>query len=431
MTGMHRRAWVADRPDPAELVISLYGVFGYLFPTPLLEKCRKMDMALILITLGTLFVAGLAVNEIGKRTRLPRVTLLLGCGIIAGGSGFDVIPPGVEVWYEFLSVTALTMVAFLLGSSLNRKSLRAHGKVIFLISISIVLTTLVLVSLGLWLLGLDIGVALLLGAIATATAPATTQDVIRQAGVKNGFTDTLKGIVAIDDAWGLIAFSMVIVLVHQLNGDGDAQMLTSVAWELGGSILLGALIGFPAAALTGRLTEGEPLQIEALALVFLTAGLSIWLDLSYLIAGMTVGTIIVNQARHHTRAFHEIEHIQWPFMILFFILAGASLETSAFAKIGLIGLAYLALRALSRVIGGWTGAVLGNAPKAERPWFGIALMPQAGVAVGMALVASRQFPEWSETIMVLTVGTTIAFEILGPATTLFAIGRVNKSTNRD
>lgn len=390
-----------------------------------------MDLALILITLGALFVAGLAVNEIGKRTRLPRVTLLLVCGIIAGDFGFNVIPSDIHVWYEFLSITALTLVAFLLGGSLTRKSLQAHGKQILLISISIVLATFALVSLGLWLLGLDLGIALILGAIATATDPAATQDVIRQSGVKSGFTETLKGVVAIDDAWGLIIFSVVIALVHQLTGNSEAQLLIGVAHELGGSLLLGALIGFPAAVLTGRLSGGEPLQIEALALVFLTAGFSIWLDLSYLIVGMTVGTIIVNQARHHTRAFHEIEHIQWPFMILFFILAGASLETSTFAKIGLVGLVYVVLRTISRVIGGWMGAVLGNAPLRERPWFGIALVPQAGVAVGMALVASSQFPDWSDTIMTLVIGTTVAFEILGPTATLFAIRRMNKLEKSD
>ena len=201
--------------------------------------------------------------------------------------------------------------------------------------------------------------------------------------------------------------------------------MPGVARELGGSLLLGAVIGFPAAFLTGRLSQGEPLQIEALALVFLTAGLSIWLELSFLIAGMTVGTIIVNRARHHTYAFHEIEHIQWPFMVLFFILAGASLETSSITAIGLIGLAYVVLRTVARIIGGWLGAVLGGAPAAERGWFGLALMPQAGVAIGMALVASKQFSEAAETIMALTIGTTVVFEVFGPAATLFAIRRVS------
>ncbi len=388
-----------------------------------------MDLAPVLLTIAALFIVGLAADQIGRRTPLPRVTLLLACGIVAGKAGFDLIPPLVESWYEFLSITALTMVAFLLGGALTRENLSLHGKSILLISVTIVMCTMALVSLGLWLLGYGLGLSLVVGAIATATAPATTQDAIRQSGADNAFTDTLKGIVAIDDVWGLIAFSAVVMLAQQMNGNLEAGMLSGIAHELGGSILLGCAIGFPAAFLTGRLTDGEPLQIEALALVFLTSGLSLWLELSYLISGMTVGLIIVNTARHHTCAFHEIEHIQWPFMILFFILAGASLETEALAAIGWIGAAYMVLRIASRVFGGWLGATLGGAPTAERPWYGVALLPQAGVAIGMALVAGKQFPDWSETILALTVGTTVAFEILGPAATLWAVRRVGRESN--
>ena len=146
-------------------------------------------------------------------------------------------------------------------------------------------------------------------------------------------------------------------------------------------------------------------------------------DLSYLISGMTIGAIIVNKARHHTKAFHEIEHIQWQFMILFLILAGASLEADALLNVGFFGLAYVVLRVLSRLLGGWIGAALGKAPPHQRPWFGLELMPQAGVAIGMALVAAKQFPDWSETIIAVTIGTTIAFELLGPVATLMAIRR--------
>ena len=384
-----------------------------------------MELAPSLITLGVLFVVGLAADQIGSRTRLPRVTLLLACGIVAGEGGLGLIPPFVKDWYEFLSITALTMVAFLLGGSLTRDNLSKRGRSILAISVSIVMATILFVSLGLWLWGLNPGLALLLGAIATATAPAATQDAIRQSGKDNAFTQTLKGIVAVDDIWGLVAFSGVLITAHQMAGNGDVGILSGVVQELGGSILLGCVIGFPAAFLTGRVSDGEPLQIEALALVFLTAGLSMWLDLSYLISGMTAGMIIVNRASHHTRAFHEIEHIQWPFMILFFILAGASLEVVSLAQVGWIGAAYMVLRTLSRILGRWIGAVIGAAPADERKYYGIALLPQAGVAIGMALVAAKQFPQWSELILALSIGTTVAFELVGPAATLWAVRKVS------
>lgn len=385
-----------------------------------------MEMAHILLALAGLFAAGLAADQIGHRTRLPRVTLLLLCGILAGDAGLGLIPAEIANWYELLSIVALTMVAFLLGGSLSGESLRSHGRAILAISVSVVILTIVVVSTGLIFLGMEPGLALLLGAVATATAPAATQDVIRQSGVSNGFTDALKGIVAIDDLWGLLAFSVVLVLVSQLQGAADASLWTGSLRELGGSLLLGAVIGFPAAAITGRLSGGEPLEVEALALTFLTAGLAIWLDLSYLISGMTVGAIIINRASHHTKAFHEIEHIQWPFMILFFILAGAMLETDALLHVGEYGAAYMVLRVLARLAGGRIGAWLGGAPVDERPWYGLALLPQAGVAIGMALVAAEHFPQWGETIMAVTIGTTIAFELLGPPVTLFAIRRSRK-----
>ena len=222
----------------------------------------------MLLTLSGLFAVGLAADQIGHRTPLPRVTTLLICGILAGGSGFDLIPTDVSDWYELLSIVALTMVAFLLGGSLTRKNLQTHGPAILLISVCVVVFTILIVGVGLALLGLDLGLALLLGAIATATAPAATQDVIRQSGIKNDFTEALEGMVAIDDVWGLFACSVILVVVHQMNGSVEASILSGSIREFGGSILLGVLIGVPAAALTGRLSEGEPLQIEALALTF-------------------------------------------------------------------------------------------------------------------------------------------------------------------
>ena len=123
-----------------------------------------MELHLVLITLGVLFLLGLAADEVGRRTRLPRVTLLLGCGIAAGSSGFDLLPAEAEEWYEFLAITALRMVAFLLGGSLSRDILRTNGAAIFAISISVVLITIAMVGAGLWALGFDLSLALLLAA---------------------------------------------------------------------------------------------------------------------------------------------------------------------------------------------------------------------------------------------------------------------------
>lgn len=390
-----------------------------------------MRLDLTLLTLGVLFLVGLAADEIGRRTRLPRVTLLLLAGVLAGRSGLDLVPAEAETWYEFLSVSALTMVAFLLGSGLTRKNLAAHGTEIVVISISIVLVTLLVVSTGLVLVGIPLGLALLLGAIATATDPAATEDTIRQSGMTGPFPDKLRGIVAVDDAWGLLAFSLMAVVAGELYGNGHDGVLWHAVQEIGGALLLGVAIGVPGAMMTGRIKPGEPLQTEALGLVFLTAGLAIWLEVSYLLAGMTAGMLIVNFARHHKQAFHEIENARWPFMVLFFLLAGVSLEMDHLATMGVLGISYLVLRIAGRIVGGWIGVRLGGKSRAERPWFGVALLPQAGVAIGMALVAAESFPDWGETIITLTIGTTVAFELLGPPATLFALRRVARQESAE
>jgi Kef-type K+ transport system membrane component KefB len=377
-----------------------------------------METEILFLTLGAMFIVGLGADQLGHRTRIPRVTLLLLCGLLAGYLG--IIPAPVTGAYDFLSITALTFVAFLLGGALRIRDLRITGRRIIVISLSIVLATLLVVAVGLIFLGVDPKLAIVLSAIASATAPAATTDVIRQSGVANEFTRTLEGIVAVDDAWGLIAFSLCLSFATAGNGHVNE---ISVLTEIGGALLLGAVVGVPGAFLTGRISGGQPLEIEALSLVFLTAGLALWAEVSFLIAGMTAGAIIVNMASHHERAFHEIEHIQWPFMILFFLLAGASLDIVALADVGLIGLVYIGLRITARIVGGWLGAYLSDAPTQSRPLYGIALLPQAGVAVGMALVAARALPDHTDQIIALTIGTTIAFELFGPVLTLWAVRR--------
>lgn len=383
-----------------------------------------METYVLFLTLGGMFFIGLGADQIGRRTPIPRVTLLLLCGLAIGY--FDLIHEAVSEGYEFLSVTALTFVAFLLGGSLRIADLKVIGRRVLAISLAIVLVTIAGVSLGLMALGVDPGLALVLGGIASATAPAATTDVIRQAGIENDFTRTLTNVVAVDDAWGLLAFSLCLSFALSGTSDPVAAHEISVLREIFGALVLGIFIGLPGAYLTGRIREGEPLEIEALALVFVTAGLALWAEVSFLIAGMTAGALIVNVAKHHDRAFHEIEHIQLPFMVLFFLLAGASLDIEALRDVGLLGLAYMVLRTLARCAGGWVGAWLGGAPKAERPIYGVALLPQAGVAVGMALIAAGALPQHADQIIALTIGTTIAFELFGPILTLWAIRRTAK-----
>jgi NhaP-type Na+/H+ or K+/H+ antiporter len=382
------------------------------------------DIATLLIVLGLLFFVGLAADRIGRQLRLPRVTLLLGFGLVVGQAGFDLLPTSLSDLYPVVTIVALSAVAVLLGSSLSLENLRQHGRIVVVVSLSVVLITQTVVTIGLWGFGLPFALALVLGALATATDPAATYDVIDQSGVDNGFTSRLKGLVAIDDAWGLLAFSISMLILRLFtDSDGAASPLTTAGYELGGSIALGVAIGWPGAILIGRFSDGEPLRVEALGLIFLTAGLSLLLGLSYLIAGMTVGAVIVNHTRHHSRAFEEVRSFEWPFMIVFFVLAGASLDAEALALVGGAGIAYAVFRVLGRILGGWLGGAMSNAPRGERRLYGAAMLPQAGVAIGMALAAAEQFPAYASQITALAIGTTAGFELIGPVITAMVVSK--------
>jgi len=158
--------------------------------------------------------------------------------------------------------------------------------------------------------------------------------------------------------------------------------------------------------------------------VLLTAGLAEWLQVSYILAAMTLGVMVANLASHHERPFREIEGIEWPFLILFFLLAGASLHLDALATAGWLAAGYIGLRVAGRMIGTRLGGHLSGAEPQTRRWIGIALLPQAGVAVGMALLAAQRFPELADRILPVILGSTVVFEVVGPVLTRYALTRV-------
>lgn len=387
-------------------------------------------MAITLIALGALLLTGMLADEVGRRTRLPRVTLLILCGLAAGPSGFDVLPNGLTDLYELLAVVALSMVAFLLGGKLTRINLKNSGRAIVIISLTAVVITALIVTAGLALAGQPLAIALVLGAMATATAPAATQDVIRQTGASGHFTGILFGVVALDDAWGLILFAFCLVGAQMAVTMADNAILLHAIWEVLGALALGIGLGVPAAYLTGRIQSGDPTLSEALGIVFLIAGLALWFKVSFLLTGIVCGAVVANYARHHARPFHEIEHIEWPFMILFFFLAGALLEVDTIVDLGFVGVAYVVLRLAGRVAGGLAGGRFAGLGPKERFWMGFTLLPQAGVALGMALVGAEALPQYRNEILTVAIGATVIFELIGPPLTQLALTRVGETAFR-
>ncbi len=383
-----------------------------------------------LLVLGGILLLGLATDLLGRRTFLPRITLLLIFGVIIGKEGFDLIPTFFSDRFELIAEITLLMVGFLLGGMLTRETFQKSGRKILSISISAALITTACVTTGLLLFGIPVEIALLLGCIASATAPAATVATVAESEHKGPFSRLLLAIVALDDAWGLILFSLAIALVSVINGNqGEGSFLLSAFREIFGAIVLGLLIGLPAAYLTGRIKQGQPMLTEALGIVFLCGGLALWLDVSFLIATMVMGATIANLARHHEYPFHAIEGVEWPLMAIFFLLAGASLEISALQNIGLIGFIYIVFRSIGKIVGANIGARMCGADQTIRRWMGVALLPQAGAAMGMALVAANQFPEYRQTLLTVVISTTIFFEIIGPIFTRKAIRVAEQDLN--
>lgn len=386
------------------------------------------DTAKALITIGALLLLGLLTDALGRRTKLPRVTLLLVFGLLIGPTGFDLLNSNDGKWFSLVTDMALVMIGFLLGEKLTLSSLRQHGRFVLWLSVAEVVGTALVVFIGLLVIRVPLDVALLLAGISLATDPAASTDVVRETSAHGVFTNTLLGIVAVDDAWGLMIFSLMLTAAQAVTGQGDiiAPLLIG-AWELGGALLLGICLGIPMALLTGRVRPGEPTLVEALGTVFLCGGIAIWLEVSFLLASMVLGCVVSNLARHHTRPFHAIERIDWPFMILFFVLAGASLDAKALYQVGIVGAAYVILRVIGRLIGAWAGAAVSHAGPSMGRWMGIALMPQAGVALGMALVAVHHRPDLHEVIMPVVIASTVFFEVVGPVLTRSALVHVREA----
>ncbi len=377
-----------------------------------------------MFAIGSILLLGLASDYLGRRTFLPRVSVLLILGILIGDEVLGLVPQSLTARFGVITDLALLMIGFLLGGRLTLKSLQPDGNKVLWISFAAAAGAMLIVLAALVVLGMPLGLAILLGCIAAATDAVATYDAVVESNPEHPFARLLLAIVAIDDVWALLLFSLGLAFVSVLTATGSlVEPLLGAGYEIFGALLLGALIGLPAAVLTGRLKPGQPMLTEALGLVFVCGGAAFWLDVSFLIASMSMGAVIANLAKHHDYPFHEIENIEWPFLAIFFVLAGASLNICMLPQVGLTGLVYLLARMAGKYTGARIGAHVSYANSGTGSLTGLSLMPQAGIAIGMALLTAEQYPEYGQMILSIVVSTTIFFEIVGPAMTRFALKR--------
>jgi len=390
---------------------------------------NNISTAGILLTLGLLFLIGLAAHEAGKRTNIPRVTLLLLLGALASPNALDIVPHHLQHWFPAVSQIALCMVGFLLGEQFVYRTLARSGKIVWNVTVFESVSASVFVFITLYLLGAPLILAILLAGIAPASAPAATMDVIRESHLKGLLPAILLKVVAIDDAFGIFLFALCLAAAEFISGSPALYLdFFKAIWEILGAILIGCAVGWPMAKLTGRLSSGEPTLIEALGFVLLNGGLTQLLGASYLLSSIVLGAVVANFARHHTRPFHAIEGISTPLLIVFFFMAGFQFDISQFTVIGYIGAAYIIARSIGKIFGGYLGAHIAGADKVVTNHIGWCLLPQAGVALGLALMAADRHPEYASQLLSLLVGTTIVFELFGPLLTRIALIKASEQS---
>ena len=383
------------------------------------------------LLVGLALLVGYAAHVVGSRAHIPRVTLLLLLGFLCSPSVFNLVPAELAQWFPEVAHFALAIVGFLLGESFAGKELRNKGGTVFWVSLGESLMAAIAVFVCLLAFGTPLVIALLLAGIAPASAPAATLDVVRENEASGLLTHVVLGVVAIDDAWGIILFSLILTVVEALIGSGSPgfEVIDGI-WEVLGAMLVGFATGVPMAWVTGKLREGEPALAEAMGFIFLCCGFSILIGVPYLLACMVLGVTVARRAEHYTRPFHEIEGVSEPFLVVFFLLAGFGLDLAALAKIGPIGLIYVLARSFGKILGGAIGATVAKAPLVVRKHVGWCLLPQAGIALGLALLVSERVPEIGAVILPLIIGTTVVFEIVGPLSTQWHLRRAGEVPSR-
>ncbi|MFH0913443.1 MAG: cation:proton antiporter [Candidatus Omnitrophota bacterium] len=376
---------------------------------------------------GFILLAGFFSAKLIHKIKFPVVTAYLVLGIIIGKSLFDLIPKGILDASGLISNVVLGIIAFGIGQNFSRESFRRVGKSVIWISVLEACGAWILVTLTfLFILKQPFYVSLLFGAIASATAPAATVMVIREYRAKGIVTDTLLGVVAIDDAWCLIIFAVSLAISqaiysHMLATFFLIKVFLNSLLSIFGSFALGSVVALLLYYFSRFVRTQAELLIITLGFVFLNIGIASWLHLSVLLASMFLGAVLVNLTQSSFKFFDVLKNIDSPLFLVFFVLAGANLEVQILSKLGIIGLVYLSFRVIGKITGARLGGWLSNAPANVKKYLGLGLVPQAGVALGCALVAKQDFPAIGSMLFTTIVATTVVYELVGPICTKYAL----------
>ncbi|MDD3127391.1 MAG: cation:proton antiporter [Candidatus Izemoplasmatales bacterium] len=392
-----------------------------------------MDLT-ILFYAGLLLIAGLLFGKLTKLIKMPTVTGYLIVGLLIGPSILGIITEEAIGSLELVSNVALGFIAFSIGNELKLSYFKkvGMGPIIIAILESLLAVIFVLIAFVIYFaitgqLSVDnLRFALVLSAIAAATAPAATLMVVRQYKAKEPMTDMLMSVVAIDDGTTIIFFGICVAISNMLgNASSSTPMILQVLeplWEIVVSLGIGGIIGV-LLSLGCKFWTGRGNRISlVVALIFLTLYLSELAGGSSLLACMALGGVFANMSHKYEEVNGLIYFVTPPIFIMFFVLSGADLKLSSLLAVGIIGVIYLVIRLFGKVFGTWLGAKWVHADPNVGKYMGLALLPQAGVAIGLSIIASQALPgELGAKIRVIVLCSTLVCELIGPILTKIAL----------
>lgn len=393
---------------------------------------------ILLLNISLALAAGLILTRLFNLIRLPNVTAYLVAGLlISPVFALSVKYLGTNILHSLstFSQIALGFIAFSIGFSFRYDNLRQLGKRIFTITIIQALFTALLVDgvlLGAYFLGwVDLPVVFVLGAIATATAPAATLLVIKQYNADGPVTRTLLPVVAIDDAVGLMVFSVSMSIAETIASGTAISFVTIVLEPLKEIILslaIGAALGF-IVVFAEKLFKSRANRLTVIIIcVFTGVAVSAWLKLSSLLLCMAIAAVYCNADHHTERVMETYDKWTHPLYVLFFVVSGAQLDVTMIAAAGLVGALYLVSRSIGKYVGAGIGATLTKAPENVKKYLGLTLLPQAGVALGMAEIVKDSLPlaPYAPIITTVVLCATLVYELIGPLITKWSLTKAGE-----
>ena len=384
--------------------------------------------ATVIISIAIMLFCGFAMTRLTKLLKLPNVTAYITVGILIGPFCLDLIPDSVIEGTDFLSDIALAFIAFSVGEFFRLNTLKKNGAKTIVITIFEAISASALVfALTFFILRLDIVLCVVLSALAAATAPTSTAMTIRQTKAKGNFVDTLLQVIALDDVLSLIAFSIALSIAGAFLADGAtvsaSTVITPIVINIG-IMVLGGFFGFFLKLLMPKKRSVDNRLIILISTLFLFCGLCALLDISPLLGCLAMGMVYINIS-DDDKLYKQINYFSPPVMLLFFVRSGLNLKLdSLFTPTGntgsipiiVIALLYFAIRMVGKYGGAFLGASVIKAEKNVRNYVGLALIPQAGVAIGLAAMADRTLGGTiGENIQTIILASSILYELIGPA----------------